>query len=51
MKAIIFDRFGNPEEVLKVRDVPMPEPGRGQVRVRMIAAPINPSDLSVVRGQ
>src|SRR5438046_8325972 len=51
MKAIIFDRFGNPEEVLKVRDVPMPEPGRGQVRVRMIAAPINPSDLSVVRGE
>src|SRR5438552_1911409 len=51
MKAIIFDRFGDPEEVLQVRDVPMPEPGRGQVRVRMIAAPINPSDLSVVRGQ
>ena len=29
----------------------MPEPGPGEVRVRMIASPINPSDLLVVRGR
>jgi NADPH:quinone reductase-like Zn-dependent oxidoreductase len=51
MKAIVFDRFGEPAEVLQVRDVPVPEPGPGEVRVRMIASPINPSDLLVVRGQ
>jgi NADPH:quinone reductase-like Zn-dependent oxidoreductase len=51
VKAIVFDRFGEPREVLQVRDVPVPEPGPGQVRVRMIASPINPSDLMVVRGQ
>src|SRR5919204_5217276 len=51
MKAIVFDRFGDPAEVLQVRDLPVPEPGRGQVRVRMIYSPINPSDLMVVRGQ
>ena len=51
MKAIIFDRFGDPSEVLKVQDVPTPEPGRGEVRVRMISGPINPSDLLVVRGE
>jgi NADPH:quinone reductase-like Zn-dependent oxidoreductase len=51
MKAAIFDRFGAPEEVLHVREVPLPEPGRGQVRVRMIASPLNPSDLLVVRGE
>jgi NADPH:quinone reductase-like Zn-dependent oxidoreductase len=51
MKAIVFDRFGEPAEVLHVRDVPVPEPGPGQVRVRMIASPINPSDLMVVRGR
>jgi NADPH2:quinone reductase len=50
MKAIVFDRFGEPAEVLKVQQVPTPEPGPGQVRVRMIASPINPSDLAVVRG-
>jgi len=31
--------------------VPRSEPGRGEVRVRMRASPINPSDLLVVRGQ
>lgn len=50
MKAIVFERFGDPAEVLQVRDVPMPEPGRGEVRVRMLASPINPSDLMTVRG-
>lgn len=51
MKAVVFERFGDPAEVLTVKDVPVPEPGRGEVRVRMIAAPINPSDLMVVRGK
>ncbi len=51
MKAVIFDRFGLPEEVLHVRDVPTPEPGRGQVRVRVLASPLNPSDLMTVRGE
>jgi NADPH:quinone reductase-like Zn-dependent oxidoreductase len=50
MRAIVFERFGEPAEVLTVRDVPIPEPGPGQVRVRMIASPINPSDLLVTRG-
>jgi NADPH:quinone reductase-like Zn-dependent oxidoreductase len=51
MKAIIFDCFGDPGEVLQVREVPVSRPGPGQVRVRMIASPVNPSDLLVVRGQ
>jgi NADPH2:quinone reductase len=51
MKAVIFDRFGPPAEVLQVRDAECSEPGPGQVRVRMIASPINPSDLLVVRGE
>lgn len=51
MKAIVFERFGEPAEVLHMSDVPLPEPGPNQVRVRMIASPVNPSDLLVVRGQ
>jgi NADPH2:quinone reductase len=51
MKAIVFDRFGDPAEVLLVRELPMPQPGPGEVRVRMTYSPINPSDLSVVSGQ
>jgi NADPH:quinone reductase-like Zn-dependent oxidoreductase len=51
MKAILFDRFGEPAEVLHVGDVPVPQPGRGEVRVRMLYSPLNPSDLMVVRGR
>src|SRR6202166_814121 len=51
MKAIVFDKFGEPREVLQVRDVPMPpSPAAGEVRVRMRMSPINPSDLMTVRG-
>jgi NADPH:quinone reductase-like Zn-dependent oxidoreductase len=51
MRALVFDRFGEPADVLQLRDVPPVDPGRGEVRVRMRAAPINPSDLLVVRGR
>ncbi len=51
MKAIVFDRFGPPADVLQVRDVPEPKPGPGEVKVRMIASPINPSDLLYIAGQ
>src|SRR5438445_389411 len=51
MKAVVFERFGDPAEVLQVRELPTPEPGPGQVRVRMRAAPINPSDLLYMRGE
>jgi NADPH:quinone reductase-like Zn-dependent oxidoreductase len=51
MRAAVFDVFGNPAEVLHLRDVPDPHPGPGEVRVRMILSPVNPSDLLVVRGQ
>jgi NADPH:quinone reductase-like Zn-dependent oxidoreductase len=50
MKAAVFETFGEPSEVLEVREVPEPYPGPGEVRVRMIASPVNPSDLLVVRG-
>src|SRR4051812_203605 len=51
MKAAVCEQFGDPEQVLQVRtDLPLPEPGPGQVRVRMIASPVTPSDLMTVRG-
>ena len=50
MQAAVFDSFGDPSQVLNVREVPDPMPGPGEVRVRMILSPINPSDLLVVQG-
>ena len=51
MKSILFDHFGDPKEVLQLRDAPIPEPGRNEVRVRMRLSPINPSDLLYIRGR
>jgi NADPH:quinone reductase len=51
MKALVFHKFGEPSEVLKLQDLPAADPGPGQVRIRMLASPINPSDLMTVRGQ
>lgn len=50
MKAIQFDKVGDPAEVLEVREVEAPKPSRGEVRARMLASPINPSDLLFVQG-
>lgn len=52
MKRVVFDRPGPPAEVLRVEDdVPAPEPARGEVLVRMLASPINPSDLMYIAGK
>ena len=49
MKSIIFDQTGKPASILKATDVPTPEPGPGEVRIRVIASPINPSDIMFVQ--
>ncbi len=42
-RAVRLDTFGGPE-VLDVREVPVPEVGPGQIRVRVSAAGLNPMD-------
>ncbi|HEY1818352.1 MAG TPA: NADP-dependent oxidoreductase [Trebonia sp.] len=49
MKAIRFDEYG-PVGVLDVRDVPVPEPGPGQVLIRVKAAGINPGEAKIRDG-
>lgn len=51
MQAVRYEQFGEPAEVLSVQEVAVPEPGPGQVRVRLLASPINPSDLMTIRGE
>ena len=50
MKSVFFDVPGDPSTVLRSADVAKPVPGKGEVLVRMLASPINPSDLMFVRG-
>jgi NADPH:quinone reductase-like Zn-dependent oxidoreductase len=49
MKAIRIHEFGGPE-VLKYEDIPEPKPGPGEIRIRVIAAGVNPMDWKVRRG-
>ncbi|MFD2936075.1 zinc-dependent alcohol dehydrogenase family protein [Spirosoma flavum] len=49
MKSIIFDQIGKPANILKLIEVTLPEPGPNEVRIKVIAAPINPSDIMFVQ--
>jgi NADPH:quinone reductase-like Zn-dependent oxidoreductase len=50
MKAVRIHRFGSPE-VISFDDVPKPEPGRGEVVVRVNAAGIGPWDALIRSGK
>lgn len=49
MEAIVFEEFGGPE-VLHHARVEDPYPGPGQVRVKVMAAGVNPMDYKIRRG-
>jgi len=48
-KAVQFDSYGD-IDVLEVRDVPRPVPGRGEVLVEVKAAGINPGEAMIRQG-
>ena len=47
MKAFAVDDFGTSGSV---RDLPVPEPGEGQLRLRVASAGLNPFDVAVAQG-
>ena len=49
MIAVVFDRHGGPD-VMGLREMPDPEPGHGQVRVRVAGCGVNHLDLWVREG-
>ena len=50
MKAVWYERNGLAREVLTYGDMPDPEPGPGEVRVRLHASGVNPSDWKTRSG-
>ena len=50
MRALQVSRHGPPGEVLEVRTVERPEPGPGEVRVKVGAASLNFNDIDRCRG-
>lgn len=50
MKALLCKQFGPPEDLV-IEDVPPPQPGPGQVAVRVKAAALNFPDTLIVQGK
>ena len=44
MRAAVYDSYGTAAEVLRVADIDRPEPGPGEVRVRIELSGVNPTD-------
>jgi len=51
MRCVVYNAFGVPAEVLHLADRPVPAPGPGEIRVRMVLSPIHNHDLWTIRGE
>jgi mitochondrial enoyl-[acyl-carrier protein] reductase / trans-2-enoyl-CoA reductase len=49
-RALVVPQFGDPLEVLELQNRAVADPGPGQLRLRMLLAPINPADLNLIEG-
>jgi NADPH:quinone reductase-like Zn-dependent oxidoreductase len=49
MKAVVIDSYGG-NDVVHIRDVPLPAPGRNDVLVKVHAASVNPVDWKIRAG-
>jgi NADPH:quinone reductase-like Zn-dependent oxidoreductase len=50
MTAVRFHRFGGPQQ-LRVEEIPLPKPGRGQLLIAVQAASVNPVDAKIRTGK
>jgi len=50
MRAVWYERQGPADEVLTVGEQPTPKPGPGEIRLRLHASGVNPSDCNRRRG-
>ncbi|MGB6162170.1 MAG: NADPH:quinone reductase [Pseudonocardiaceae bacterium] len=50
MRAVVYDRTGPARDVLRVVDVECPQPGPGEVRVRVAVSGVNPTDVKTRSG-
>jgi mitochondrial enoyl-[acyl-carrier protein] reductase / trans-2-enoyl-CoA reductase len=51
INAAVYQRYGNPADVLQVETRPAPAPAADEAVVKMSAAPINPADLNQIEGK
>src|ERR1700758_2320173 len=51
ISAVVYEKHGNPADVLHVETRPWPTPAAGEAVVKIRAAPINPADLNQIEGK
>ncbi|KAM9798093.1 enoyl-[acyl-carrier-protein] reductase, mitochondrial [Neosynchiropus ocellatus] len=49
-KALQYTNHGDPTQVVKLEDVDVPEVQEKDVLVKILAAPVNPSDINMIQG-
>ena len=50
MRTLRFHAYGDPAEVLRLEEAPIPDPGPGAVRVRVHGCGLNPADWALCGG-
>ena len=50
MQAVYYERNGAAREVLQIGEIQTPRPSPGEVRVRLAASGVNPSDVKSRQG-
>jgi mitochondrial enoyl-[acyl-carrier protein] reductase / trans-2-enoyl-CoA reductase len=51
ISAAVYEKHGNPADVLHVETRPWPSPATNEAVVKMRAAPINPADINQIEGK
>ncbi|XP_017271109.1 enoyl-[acyl-carrier-protein] reductase, mitochondrial [Kryptolebias marmoratus] len=49
-QALVYRNHGDPSRVVQLEDVALPPTGAKDVLVKLLAAPVNPSDLNMIQG-
>lgn len=49
-KALLYRKHGDPLQAVQLEDVDLPPVGTKDVLVKILAAPINPSDINMIQG-
>ncbi|XP_065846439.1 enoyl-[acyl-carrier-protein] reductase, mitochondrial-like [Oscarella lobularis] len=50
ISSVVYERYGNPEEVLQLQTEDAIQPKADEIAFQMLAAPINPADINMIQG-
>ena len=48
--SVLYSQYGDPNKVLQIQRTPLPRLGNNDILIKMLMAPINPSDINMIEG-